>query len=245
LKIVAFAALFLTSLAIAGETEILIRRDSRGFPVLDSKRHVAGENEKFIRRDVPFGKAVNLQEFGGPNIAVAVTAAEMSYISANIADYTQLVPVASTTFQGGIVDTQIAMVPTSDGRRVEKKDGVLFPADRSEMYLLYHDRGSGIRVYFLDSISPQNHHSLVVAVPLPPLPPPPQPSPPTTSASPEPTRQAGDGVLSSELLAWYLKLQSARQSLNTANSAAVEQFNKQAAEYHDAVKKARAAKEPQ
>jgi hypothetical protein len=213
---------------------------------------IAGETEKLIRREVPFGSTLNLKEFGGPNISVAITAAEISYVGATISDYTQIVPVARTNIQGVTVDdyrgtasvygtNQVVMMPTRDSRRIEKKNGVRLPGTSSEMYLLYDDRTSGIRVYFLDTISPQNHHSFVVAIPPPP---PPLPTPPTTSDNAEPTRQPGDGVISSELLAWYLKLQSARLSLDAKDSTAVAQFNRQAAEYHDALKRARVAKNP-
>jgi hypothetical protein len=200
----------------------------------------AGSNEKFIQRDVASGAGLNLEDFGGPHIIVALAAAEPTFISAHIADHTQLVPVAQTNIQGGT--SSVVMMPTRKGIKIEKRNGMPCPGSRSEMYLLYDDKPSGLRVYFLDAIAPQNHHTLVVRVPPPPLPPPPQPAVPTTSASIEPSRQPGDGVISSELLAWYLKIQQARQSLDTTNAEAVAQFNRHAADYHAALKKARETK---
>jgi hypothetical protein len=57
-------------------------------------------------------------------------------------------------------------------------------------------------------------------------------------------KQADDGIVSSALLAWYLKLQAARLSLDGADPAAVARFNEQAAQYQDALQKARSAAHP-
>jgi hypothetical protein len=154
-----------------------------------------------------------------------------------------MVPVTKT-YNG---NTLVVMQPTRSELRAEKKGGERFQGTRSEMYLLYREPKSGIAVYFLDSIARQNFDNVVIAVPsAPSVSSAPVPAtPPTKTAETDSNKQAGNGVLSDELLAWYLKLQAARQSLDINDQAAVVKFNEQAAQYQDALKKARDAKKAQ
>lgn len=209
----------------------------------------ASASDKFVRRDVPVGGGLNLKEFGGPDIVVSVFNDGQSFVGfvgVSVADYTKLVPVAHIIKGDDGYSSEISMEPTVGGSRVEKKNGTPFPGTRFEMYLLHSDKTSGIRVYFLDTISAMNHNTVVIAVPdstTPRIPPsPPQSAP--ANAEPK-ARETSDDVVSPELLTWYFRLQKSRQSLDITDSAAVARFNQSAADYHNALKQARARIKPQ
>jgi hypothetical protein len=207
----------------------------------------AGE---LIRRDVPWGQAVNLADYGGTPMEVAVRSREMTFISIETADYTRMVPVVVNDYSI-YGSNRVVMKPTRGSRRVEKKDGVAFPGSRSSMFLLYRDEPSGIEVFFLDETAGQNRDSLVIRRParaakdsaLPPIDSP-QPGNERRVAE-EPPAMAptaatrNDGYLSDELLDWYLRLQDARDALDLKDPKAVARFNEEAARYHEAVKKER------
>jgi hypothetical protein len=203
----------------------------------------ATQAAELVRRDVPWGQPVNLAEFGGPRIEVLVRSRQMSFVSVDVADYTQMVPVVVNDYSlNG--PSRVVMQPTRENRRIEKKDGVAFPGSRSSMYLLYREPQSGIHVFFLDEAAGQNRDFLVIGVP--PSPPREQhraaDAPPVAGkspATPAPTPRRNDGYLSDELLDWYLKLQEARDALDLNDTKAVARFNEDAARYHAAVKKER------
>lgn len=203
----------------------------------------ATEGYTFTRHDIPNGESIKLLEFGGSEIALAIRAAEMTYVLVDVADFTRLVPISRPIFSGART-SEIIMVPIRSSHRIEKKNGTPFPGHSSDMYLLYEDRRTRIRVYFLDAIPPINHRSIVIAVPSQfPLPPENIEDEPPAESNQEPsaesTQEPPVGFVSRELHAWYLKLQRSRQALDTADAAAVAKFNKQAAAYHKALKQAR------
>lgn len=219
---------------------------------------VSDDNVQYVRRELEWGKPLNLQDFGGPHIEVFVRNREMSYVTAATADFTRMVPIARTNIQSVEVDrfnntatvygnTSVNTQPTKSTRNIQKKNGTAFPGSNSMMYLLYQEPSSGIRVYFLDGISSQNHDSIVIATPKPAPPPPPlffaPPVPPSTPppATPAPNKPKEGQPISPELFTRYIALQKERESLDTSNPEAVAEFNQHAADYHAALKKARAA----
>lgn len=224
----------------------------------------AGEpNVQYIRKEVEWGKPINLESFGCPHIEVFVRNREMSYVSVGTADFTRMVPIARTNIQSVEVDnfngvatvygnTSMNMQPTKNTRNIEKKNGTAFPGSNSTMYLLYREPSTGVGVYFLDAISSQNHDSVVVAIPKP-APPPPTPQisiapllpPPSTPApsAPAPNKPKEGQPISPELFTRYVALQKEREALDISNPDAVAEFNLHAAAYHEALKKARAAQQ--
>src|SRR5262245_30958905 len=122
----------------------------------------ASAADELLTREIPWGQGVRLAEFGGPDLEVCVRTREMTHVVAEIIDYMRLVPVARANLQG-YVDTR--MVPMKTTLRVEKKHGTPVPGGRHEMYLLFHEPETGIRVFFLDSIARQNHDNVVIALP--------------------------------------------------------------------------------
>ncbi len=216
------------------------------------------DNTQLITKDIEWTKPLNLADFGGPHIEVFVRSREMTFVSVQTADYTQMVPIARTNIQSVEVNnytntatvygtTSSDLQPTKQTRGVKKERGVSGPGGRNEMYLLFQEPKTGIKVYFLDAISSMNHDTLVVAVPKPAPPPslpqsfptaPPPPSTPTPTP-PIPNKHAEGLPISPELFAWYVRLQQERESLDTSNPEAVALFNRHVADYHDALKKAR------
>ena len=220
------------------------------------------DSTQFITREIGWTKPLNLADFGGPHIEVFVRSREMTFVSVLTADYTQMVSIAHTNIQTVEVNnyTNTATVygttssylrPTKQTRGVKKDEGIPGPGGRNEMYLLYQDPTTGIKVYFLDTISSMNHDTLVVAVPKPAPPPslpqsfPPAPPPPSTPTptTPIPNKRAEGLPISPELFAWYVRLQQERESLDTSNPEAVALFNRHAADYHDALKKAQSGQQ--
>ena len=219
-------------------------------------------NVQYIRKEVEWGKPINLESFGCPHIEFSVRNREMSYVSVGTADFTRMVPIARTNIRSVEVDnlngvatvygnTSMNMQPTQNTRNIEKKKGTTFPGSNSTMYLLYREPSTGVGVYFLDALSRQNHDSIVIAIPKPespatpqisllPLLPPPSTSMPTTLA---PNKSMEGQPISPELFARYIALQKEREALDISNPEAVTEFNIHAATYHEALKKARAAQQ--
>ena len=201
---------------------------------------------ELITREVEWGKAVALAEFGGPDLEVSVRAREMTHVVAEITDYTRLVPIARANVQGFIVNPanntaaviaspDARMVPMKTQIRVEKKGGTPFPESNKEMYLLFHEPQTGIAVYFLDAIARQNHDQVVIAI---------------LKRAPENTMKALRMQIPSsaspvipELTDWYQRLLAERRTLDTADAVAVARFNQHAADYHAALSKMRAARD--
>ena len=220
------------------------------------------DNTQFITKEIEFTKSLNLADFGGPHIEVMVRGREMTFVSVQTADYTQMVPIARTNIQSVEVNnfnntatvygtTSSDLQPTKRTRGVKKERGIPSPDGRNEMYLLFQEPKTGIKVYFLDAISRMNHDNLVVAIPKP-APPTtiPQSFPPTiplpanpAPATPAPTKQTDGLPISPELFAWYVRLQKERETLDTSDPEAVALFNSHAADYHTALKKAQTAKQ--
>jgi len=215
-------------------------------------------NLKYARKELEWGKPINLEDFGGPHLEIIVSKREMTYVTAATLDYTKLIPVPKKAFSGFSVDensgrvtefystSRYDMRPTTKRITVEKKNGIPFPSSNSTMYLLYREPTTGIQVYFLDAISPQNHDSIVVASgkltppqSQPQISFPPSLLPPST---PSPNKKQSDQPISAELFTWYVALQKERLDLDTSNPEAVAQFNLNAAAYHDALKKARSTR---
>jgi len=184
---------------------------------------------------------------------------EMSYVGIEIIDYTNMVPVARTNISGVTVDnfnntatvygsTDATMVPTRTSIRVEKRNTVNYSATNHDMFLAYEDPSSRIRVYFLDSIARQNFDNFVIAIPREDRlsTPPATPSIPISTPAPVPhtpvlSTPSVSPYLSPALASWYTRLQSERRLLDLSDHQAVERFNEHAAQYQDALKKARAA----
>jgi len=201
---------------------------------------------ELLTREVEWGKAVALAEFGGPDLEVGVRAREMTHVVAEITDYTRLVPIARANVQGFIVNPanntaavianpDAKMVPMKTQIRVEKRGGTPFPDSNKEMYLLFHEPQSGIAVYFLDAIARQNHDQVVIAIPKP-----------AAENTMEALRMQIPGSASPvipELTGWYQRLLAERRTLDTTDAVAVARFNQHAADYHTALSKMRAARD--
>ena len=196
--------------------------------------------DKVLSKDVENGRAINLSDYGGPNIVVGISAVEMTYALGYVMDYTRMIPQISGN---SISNAEIVMTPTRMSLKVEKSGAVPIEQGLKKGVLLYTEPNSRIRVWFLDEIAPLNHYRIAVSVPEKPQPPA-LPNVPTKFGEHEGQNNVGDKVLSPELLAWYLKLQRERQVLNTDDDAAVRRFNQQAAEYHEALRVSRKAKLP-
>jgi hypothetical protein len=108
------------------------------------------------------------------------------------------------------------------------------------MYLVYIEPRSGTQLYFADETAGQNLDVIFLGTPAPQTQ---SPAPPEPAASPraQHARPYADGYLSDELLAWYLRLAKARDSLDLNDAGAVERFNAEVARYHAELKRARAA----
>lgn len=126
-------------------------------------------SSRMIREELPWDKPLNLQEFCGANIDVYVRAREMTHVVAEIVDYTQLVPVTNFGINQwtGYPNNQVILSPLKNTVDVEKKNGIHFPGSHDDMYLLYQHRQSGVKIYFLDTIAPQNTDILIVELPEP------------------------------------------------------------------------------
>lgn len=196
--------------------------------------------DRVLSKDVENGRGINLSDYGGPNIVIGVSAVEMTYALGYVNDYTRMVPQIEGN---SIANAEIVMVPTWMSIKVEKSGAAPIEQGLKKGVLLYTEPKSKIRVWFLDEIAPLNHYRIAVSVPEK-AQPPALPNVPTKFGEHEGQNNAGDKVLSPELLAWYLKLQRERQVLNTDDDAAVRRFNQQAAEYHEALRVSRKAKLP-
>ena len=228
--------------------------------IVASSATAKDDNTQFITKEIEFAKPLNLADFGGPHIEVFVGSREMTFVSVQTADYTQMVPIARTNIQSVEVNnfnntatvygtTSSDLQPTKQTRGVKKERGVPSPDGRHEMYLLFTEPKTGIKVYFLDSISRMNYDNIVVAVPKPAPPPalpqaflPSLPTPATPApTTPNPTKRTDGLPISPELFAWYVRLQKEREALDTSDTEAVALFNRHAADYHAALKKAQNA----
>jgi len=200
----------------------------------------------FVTREIEWGKAVALAEFGGPDLEVGVRAREMTHVVAEIIDYTRLVPIARANVQGVIVNPvnntaaviaspDAKMVPMKTQIRVEKRNGTRSPDSNKEMYLLFHEPQSGIAVYFLDAIARQNHDQVVIALP--------KPVEETAGNTLRMRIPGSASALIPELTDWYQRLLAERRTLDTTDAVAVARFNQHAADYHSALAKMRAARD--
>jgi len=133
---------------------------------------------KFFTKEIEWTKSLNLADFGAPHIEVIVHS-EMTYVTVQTLDYTQMVPVSRASIQvddSGYNNVNVyaydttVMVPTRQTQSVKKEKGIPSPDRRNQMYLLFHEPKSGIKVYYLDTISGMNRNSVVVAVPKSPSP---------------------------------------------------------------------------
>ena len=208
---------------------------------------VLGQNGpvmEFIKREVPWGRAISMETFGGPAIEVAVKSRQVSFVTVEIADYTRMVPVVvnDSTIYG---PSRVVMQPTRETRRVEKNKGVPIPGGRADMFLLYIEPTTGVHVYFADEASAQNMDVLVVAVPrhsenAAETDPDPELAPKVAAQPAAEPKAKSDGYLSDKLLNWYLRLEERRERLNVNDPEAVRLFNESVALYHAEVKAERA-----
>lgn len=120
----------------------------------------AAELEKgWMRVDVEFGEEVDLQSYGGPNKSLIIQSREASSINLSITDRARTVPRTVTNFNGTQTTTYVnPVIPV----KVNKENGVKVDNRLSEAYLIYEDRASGLKVYYYDTISGQNEHSLLI-----------------------------------------------------------------------------------
>jgi hypothetical protein len=114
---------------------------------------------QWIRRELPFGRGVNLQEFGGPNKTVIVRRREMSTIQATVIDYTRTIPKSFINVNGY---AETVFVNPKEYLNVPKENGVRVDNRVSEAYLVFQDEESGVRVYFHDSVGAQNKYTLLI-----------------------------------------------------------------------------------
>ncbi len=223
------ALLILLAVVIAGTQSI----QSQNGPVME-----------FIKREVPWGRAISMETFGGPAIEVAVRSRQVSFVTVEVADYTRMVPVVvnDSTIYG---PSRVVMQPTREMRRVEKKNGVSIPGGRADMYLLYIEPTTRVQIYYADEASAQNMDVLVVGVPKTPraaaeVEPDPELAPAVAAQPAAESAAKRDGYLSDKLLDWYLRLEDRRERLNVNDPEAVQLFNESVALYHAEVKRERA-----
>lgn len=220
---------------------------------------------RFERREIPWGEPISMEEFGGPAVELSIRSRQISFVTVELADFTRMLPVLvnDATIYG---PSRVVMQPARETRRVEKKNGTPVPGGRGDMYLLHIDSESGTHVYFADEAAGQNLDVIVIGVPqnapasprrnaatarrmepgeddlsLPADREPPAKTEKPRATKTQPSQPANDGYLSDHLLDWYLRLEKWRDVLNTNDPAAVARFNKEAAHYQSALKRARAA----
>jgi hypothetical protein len=199
------------------------------------------ETFRFVRREVPWGQSVNMEEFGGPRVEVSVRSRQINFVSVDIADFTRMIPVLvnDATIYG---PSRVVMQPSRETRRIERKNGAQAPGGRSDMYLLHVDPVSGTQVYFSDEAAGQNRDVLIIGTPreAPGLAERFRPRPPKPEKPAPRSRLHADGYLSDKLLDWYLRLEAKRDRLDLKDTAAVQRFNEEAARYQAELQRARA-----
>lgn len=127
---------------------------------------------KLIRKDLNVGIPINLRDFGGPNISIQLSGNTPSAIDAVIVSPERLMAVAegpdgSTRSKRPVSVNGVQRRSRNESVRVEKKNGIRFPGSNSDMYLLYTDKATGLKVYFLDTRAMQNEWAAVIEVPPP------------------------------------------------------------------------------
>jgi hypothetical protein len=213
--------------------------------------------EKLVSKIIPASGTLDLQEFGGPHIGINVKAVYPSSIYIVVTDHTHMVPVTRANLgdaeaRRGTDPTknQLMLVPSMATRKVAKKDPRSYGDLRSDMFLIYEDKQSNLKVYYAEvGSAPIDSRELVVSIPeadAQPQPPLPEKSaadePPPTPTPKRPAQSRDPQAISPELSLWYVQLQRARESLDARNAKAVEEFNRQVADYKRALDEARKGK---
>ena len=219
------------------------------FAALLSAAPVQG-SEKLIEKDVPSGKTLHLTEFGGPDVRIKVNSVYPSSIYVTITDYTRMVPVTRAVLGEGAgvskgpttlqEQHEAMMVPTSETRKVPKKNGATYGDLKTDMFLVYEEQRTGLKVYVADNANaPVNTRTLVIAVPTPEIPAPRvvSPAPPAPSIEP-----AAPKPVTRDFAAWYRGLQQTRASLDLSDPDAVQRYKERLEEYNKAVQKSSGAK---
>ena len=172
------------------------------FPALS-----AGQDYQFIQLEMEWAKPLNLKAYGGSNIDVAISMREMTYVS--------------------VVYFSHGASPVADKANIEKKNAMRLPGTNYDMFCIYEDAASGVRVYFLDSAAKQNHDWLVVAVPKKQV-----SSIDTTFASKAQQEGKLDHLELSKIVSWYKILLEREQNINPADRDAVLAFRRATDAYH-------------
>ncbi|MGB8353094.1 MAG: hypothetical protein WCD79_04335 [Chthoniobacteraceae bacterium] len=215
---------------------------------------IAGDGtQRLTRIELDTTKPINFADYGGPHFELYVTGADTGLINITTVDYTQTIAVAktridsvqynayvnTTTVTGANwIDTKY---PTTS-RQVEKKNGVPFSGSNHDMYFLYLEPSTGIKIYFLDDVSRMNCNDVVIEMPNYAVSATPTPSVARLiepQSNPIPKTLNNDAPISPELYSWYVKLVKERETLDVSNHEAVAQFNKHVAAYVNALTTAR------
>jgi len=217
---------------------------------------------RFTRIELETTKPINFADYGGPHIELYVTGADTGLVNIATVDYTQTIPVAKTridsvkynVYSNTTTVTGANWVDTKypkTTRQVQKKNGIPFPGTNHDMYFLYSEPSTGIKVYFLDDLSRMNCNDVVIEFPnhaasymASPTPPPPLAGLVEPQSNPTPKAPNNDAPISAELYSWYVKLVKERESLDVSNHEAVAKFNKDVAAYLNALTAARQAITP-
>jgi hypothetical protein len=207
--------------------------------------------EKLVERDVPTGKQLHLQEFGGPDVRIKINAVYPGSIYLTVTDHSRMVPVTRQNLGGGAAGSggatlqenyEAMMVPTSHSRKIPKKDGKPYDGQRGEMYFLLEEKRSGLKVYLAEVRStPVNAHTLVIGVPEAESANGPAPVEETTQSAPAAAEPAPKRPVR-DFAAWFRGLEETRANLDRSDPRAVETYNQRVEEYHKALKQAQGLK---
>ena len=102
-----------------------------------------------IKRDLDYGKPLNLKSYSGENVDLFVASADARSITIITVDYDHVVP---TQFAGNHRNANNSGVAYLTKRtQIEKKEGVAISGTVSQAFLIYES--TGLKIYFFDTSS--------------------------------------------------------------------------------------------
>jgi hypothetical protein len=201
---------------------------------------IADDSYVITRQVLKYGQALNLQQFGGPEIQVSVTSIRQTRIYAQVVDHTKVTPVARVRIDSVAAYSDHAEVRGSKQVvMVPKRFNVEVPLDRREslpecdtkISQIYEVPDSGIRVYYVDRIQPANTYELAVFVPKD-----------NSKQASDAFEPAATHLDSEKLEKWYITLQNEKYKLNQNDPAAVAAWKRDVQLYNEALKEAQRKK---